>query len=533
MTRFTGWTILLLFVSAAEFSCYGQSASSMIQDTLGSHDLQIGLSKYRSKKYEVALSYFTKAADKNPSNWRAFRAKGNAERKVKQYERAIESYSRALSINKQDTSSFKGRAEAKRMAGFYSESLEDYNIALQWDPNDGDIRFGRASSYYSLREYLRAISDYTLCIRNEPYEPLFYSKRAISFVPLDRFDEAKRDFKRYFELGGKDESAYYFTGLINVYTGDNNIPRIDSAISDLIRYTSLKNEIDSKNPWGYQMLAMAYAKKGDSTNARINFRKSLALDSGIVDTYFRWGNAELKFENYRKANELISETLRREKNPSASVYLNLGVANFGMGDTIRGINNFQKALEIDSTEKDVYGYRINILFNNIKYSALVIKDLDLLIRKATDVQEKAECHTLKSMVNSQIGDTTAARVEIEMAIQLMPMEPLHYLVRALLNSNANRPQGEVLRDMQKAISLDPSMVDAYTQMAYYYASQKDYKRGCEVLGQALKLGADFSKIFRDYVCFGKLPEDGKSHNLFIPLQPRLLKIDLEFRGKQE
>jgi Tfp pilus assembly protein PilF len=83
------------------------------------------------------------------------------------------------------------------------------------------------------------------------------------------------------------------------------------------------------------------------------------------------------------------------------------------------------------------------------------------------------------MIDMRIRDTTAARIEVERAIMLMPEEPLHYLVRALINSSGNSLNEMVLKDVNKAIDVDPTMTEAYLFKATYYTLKGDHKNGCE------------------------------------------------------
>ena len=497
-------------------------SASQHDSVLSNQYLQSGLVKYKAKDYNGALSDFEMAIKNNPANWRAYRSKGDAEQELDRYPEAIESYTQALAVNKKDTLSYKGRAESKRMSGSYKESLEDYDIALEWTPSDADMYFGRGSAYYKLGNYSKSISDLNTSIKIHPKYVLFYFKRALSYVSNSQYREAKLDLNKYLQLGGKDEGVYYYLGLCEVYLSDTDLSRADSAINYLTRYTTSKNKVEYDNPWGYQLLGLAYAMKKDSARSRQNFRKSMLLNPENKDTYYRWGLSETDFKNYKKADELFTAAYKRMKSPSAEFYYRYGLSKASIRDTTMAMEYYAKALALDSNKREVYENRLALLYGgNARYLKTILGDLDDLIRLAKEDQEKAEWHSAKSFANLMAKDTASARMEIDKAIVLMNMEPMHYMIRAQINSAENKSIDIVLKDVDKAIRIDPTMTEAYLFKATYYALHGDHRNGCETLKYALKIGGSVPKEVENYICKGKLLKDGKTPNLYIPFTPRL------------
>ena len=524
MKYFLSAAYVLIFCLAGKSQIVDKSNYPSTQNNtlLSTQSLQLGLVKFKAKDYKGALLDFEKAIEYNSLNGKAYRSKGDVEQELNLYRKAVESYTKALEINKTDTLSYKGRANSQRMSDSYQESLGDYDIALKWDPNDPIVHFGRGSVRYKLGNYEGAITDFNFSISKLPKASIFYLKRSLAYVENSQYSEAKKDLKKYLQLGGKEEGVFYYLGLSNAYLGDFDPSLADSAIYYLTIYVSSMNKSNSNDPTVYQLLGMAYSQKKDTAKTRLNFRKSLSLDSENKDTYFRWGNAELNFGDYRKANDLFTETNKRIKSPSAGFYYHSGLAKIGIKDTTEAVNNFTKALALDSNKRDVYEYRIIALFNSNKYHKVVLSDLNQLTRLAKEDQEKAEWHSVKGMIDIRVKDTLAARLEIEKAIKLRPEEPMHYMVRALLSATTNRSKEIILKDVDKAIRIDPTMAEAYLFKATYYALHGDHKNGCATLKWAIKTGASVPKEVENYICKGKMPKSGKVPELFIPFSPRLI-----------
>jgi tetratricopeptide (TPR) repeat protein len=483
-----------------------------------------GIAKYKMGDYKGALWNFDSALANEKKDSKVYYWKGKSEQNLDNNVDAMESFNAALLINKNDTLSYKELAESKRLLGKYKECIPDYNTALALDPNDGNMHFGRASAYYELKEYNKSSEDYSFVIKKYPKFALAYMGRALSYIGLKKYSYAQSNIGRYFQLGGKDEGALYIRGLVKTRLGENNVFRLDSAIADLIRYTQSKDEAKRKDAMAYQTLGIAYSKKGDSTNSRRYFRISLQLDSTNADTYGRWGATELIFNNPKKANELLSKARKMTDSPSKGLLLNYGIAKTGIGDTIAAVNNFAEALKQDTTLYDAYERRVVFLFNNKKYTKMVLSDLQHMIELSQKDIEKAEGHSDKSMVAMHVNDTLTARLEVEKAIKLMPGEPFHYMVRAFLNANLNKNQTVILWDIDKSINLDPNLTEAYLFKATYYSKQGNHRSGCESLKSAIRTGSNVSKEVEDYICKGKKPKDGRAPELFIPVSPRLMKI---------
>jgi tetratricopeptide (TPR) repeat protein len=496
----------------------------------GAKFFKSGIAKYKTGDFMGAAHDFEAAINYDKSNFQAYRWKGDSEQSADQFNQSILSYSKAIAIAERDTLSFKGRAFSYAMIGKFEEALKDYNKAIELNPKDDDLYFGRATSNYKTHQYKKSIADYSVVIKRHPRFELSYIRRAISYVELEQYEEAKKDIKKYFQLGGKDDAAYYFRGLVNTRLGSDKPLLLDSAIADLVRYTQSKDEAKRKDPMAFQTLGTAYSKKRDSTNSRKNFKISLQLDSTNANTYFRWGSSELTFRNPKKADELISQARTMTNSPSKSLLLNLGIAKSGVGDTTSAINNFTEALKQDSTFYDAYEYRAVFLFDNHKYTRMVLSDLQHMIELSHENIEKAEGHSLKSMVAMHVNDTLTAKQEVDKAIQIMPEEPFHYMTRAFLNANLGKNQSIIFRDVDKALSLDPNVSEAYLFKATYYSKHGDHKNGCESLKNALRTGSNVSKEIQDYICKGKKPKNGKVPELFIPVGPRLKKMTEDYEN---
>ncbi len=507
---------------------FGQSSKD-----LASKSLQSGIAKYGKKEYEGALIDFEEAIKRNSNDYKSYRWKGKSLEALNRFKEAIQSYTQALELNKNDTLAYRGRGESRRRNHEFKESIGDYNTVILLNPKDLGAIYGRATSFFELKNYEESIRDYSSFIHRNKKNSLVYFGRLTVYSANRQYKEAKEDIKKYFQLGGNDDAAYYYRGMANIFLSGGNVFMLDSAISDLKRYTNSKEEVARNDYNAHQLLGVAYAKVGDSTNSRRSFKRSLELNPKSMTTYGRWGSSEVGFGNYKKADELLSISYKMLNAPdgaSSDFYYTFALAKAGLQDTVAAVDFFEKCIKADSNRHDAYESRLSFIYSNPKYNRIILHDLQQLIRLSYDEGQKAEWYSMKSLIYYRGGQLDSARSQVNKALSLMPNEPLHYMIRATVNATSNQPPEIVLKDIDKAIHLHPSSPEAYMLKASYYAFKKDHKRGCEALKQALEMGANVPKDVRDYICKGKLSKGGKTPQLYVPLSPKLEKNLQDLNG---
>ena len=497
--------------------------------TVSKKHLELGITKYKNKDYMGAIAEFESAVKNDASNWKAYRYKGDAEFELNKYEESIQDYTKALTINKSDMLCYKGRAEAYRMSeNYFQEAVEDYTTVIQMDPNDAVMYFGRASSYYGLSKFQESIEDYTEVIQFHPKHPMSYAKRGMAYLNYGKYRETVKDFNKYLSLGGDDPyGAYFYRGRAYLY-----LSKTDSALTDF--KNNEKRFPDNAKTQRY--LAMTYAAKNDSIMANRHFEQSIKLNPNDPDTYYFWASAELKFGNYFKTIELLETGLEKLKSePSFDAYYRLGWAKAEVRDTLGAMKAFNKAIAIDSNRYELYERRAIFLANDLQYKEQVIKDFTSILRifGDTSVVNSGYLYMARSYVKFFSGDTLGAKSDINKAIEIMPKEPNYYIYRAVYNFHLTTDKELILKDLDKAISLDNNNWEAYLgKTAVYNRYENDHRKACENLKKGIKNGAKVYKEIEDYICNGRLPKDGIVPNLFFYLTPKLKNRGLTTDNKK-
>jgi tetratricopeptide (TPR) repeat protein len=203
---------------------------------------------------EKALTYFSDALAKNPSDTSAYLGRAGAEQALGQYDKAIADCNQLLQLDRNSTAAFylRGRAwqdkheSDKAIADFssvvrldpqradayrargellyknekYKEAAADYSSLLRLNPQDTESYYRRATVRQNCREWAGSVDDFTesLNIRSDNYQA--YLGRGISRYWLHAYDQAEEDFRECLRLQDQHAAAWCRTSWQNVFQGD-------------------------------------------------------------------------------------------------------------------------------------------------------------------------------------------------------------------------------------------------------------------------------------------------------------------------
>jgi tetratricopeptide (TPR) repeat protein len=463
---------------------------------------QSGVRKYMVQDYTGAVTDFNTVVNLEPSYWEAFRFRGDARRELKQFDLAIADYTQSIALNKSDLLSYRGRAEAKSSIKDFASALKDYNACIELNANDYDAHYGRGISYYELGLYKQSIDDFSFCVVLRPASLTNYSKRAFVYFFSGQYRNAVLDCNRYFKLGGsgKGNEMYFLRGFSYFQMNFENISYSDSAISDIKNYQALGSNKNESN----RILGGAYGSRGDSKLAEEYFKKSIALEPNNFLTYSLWGKAELKFNNNAKALELFEKALTLAKNPESDLFYDIGVAKTRLCDITGALADYKKALELDSLNVDVYKARFLTIFRISIFNdnATTLNDINHLIGFSKTKSRTADLYSARSLIYLRSKKNDEAKRDIEKAIELMPSNPLHYVIRGLISASHGEPADVILLDYDRAKKLNTKFWQAYLAKGYLYRAQGETKKACEYEKKAIKHGAKLTAGLKDYLCKG-------------------------------
>ena len=115
---------------------------------------------------------------------------------------AIRWFTLVLSLDRNNYAAYTGRGQALFLMGQYAACLNDFNRALSLNRSDYRIWGYRGSAKYKINQSAEAIKDLTKAITMRSTAGWLYETRAKAYDAIGQIDNARRDRKKYQELGG-------------------------------------------------------------------------------------------------------------------------------------------------------------------------------------------------------------------------------------------------------------------------------------------------------------------------------------------
>jgi len=194
------------------------------------------------------------------------------------------------------------------------------------------------------------------------------------------FKEALKTFERVDEICYQYATCYASWGLTLYSLGkyEEGIKKMEIAVkNDLqykddekyelaIRMLEYASKIDRDNKSIYEYWGISLFELGEYEDAIPKFKKSISMDSSIIDNYLNLACCYSEIGKYIKSHNILEKA---EKIDSSMVllYLNWG-SNYGkMGNHKEALKKYKKAVKIDSTKKDLYMENIGSFVNKGLY----------------------------------------------------------------------------------------------------------------------------------------------------------------------
>lgn len=530
--------LVLVVVCFASNRLLGQK----VDTTSSNKYLKSGWEKFNADKNVEAITDIDKAIIYNPKNWKAYRAKADVELESNDYKNALKNYEKALLINPSDAKSHSGKADALRDLDRKEESITEYTISISLDSNYAENYLGRGQSYYAIKNYLKAETDFTKTIELMPELSVIYMKRALALYRQKKYTETIEDCNTYIKLKGKFADPYYFKGASQVFLCDDIKDKkekaavADSAIANIIHYTNLKG-FDHAT---CRTLGMAYALKGDSVPSEKYFRMGLTMNPPDLCYYYsKWGISEIRLGRYKQAVIMYNESEKTSEGElNEYFYYYRGAAEEGMEDTVKALQDYQKALEVNSSNTEIREHRFKFVakkaLTDSNYQKIAMGDINWYMQTyKEDTVTVAEMYAAKAFIHCNSKDTTIVRNNINKAIALLPKEPAFYVIRACLYGIAGASKEQIINDLDKAVAVDSTMWEAYLYKAgILVLKSRDFKNACENIKLCLKYGGEVPVDVENYICKRKKPK-GQSYLEFYVFPKVRTKskttIDLDFK----
>ncbi len=169
-----------------------------------------------------------------------------------------------------------------------AKAISFSNRAIAMDSTKAKYYVQRAYTYVELNDYLRAEKDYKKAVRMAPKHGDYYSGLSYCQFKNGRFDEAEAAAQKGINLDPKSPYAYRNRGRAKLRRGQADEAIADFQICIDLNHTQLFRV--------YCDLAEAYEQKGDFQNALKFFSQSVQTDPNYYDAMIGKKNLEEKLK---------------------------------------------------------------------------------------------------------------------------------------------------------------------------------------------------------------------------------------------
>jgi tetratricopeptide (TPR) repeat protein len=182
-----------------------------------------------SKRFDEAITRYSRALDHSPSNPDILAARGAAYMSYhlydpartdlesalkikphdpafhlqlasilivrKNYERAITEAIAALKLDPMDARAYFLAGNARYFQGNFKKALDNYLLSAQKDPKNSDAYNGVGLGYFALGNYTQAIAAFSRAIRLSPMAAHYWRNRGSAYTKMGQYENAALDFK--------------------------------------------------------------------------------------------------------------------------------------------------------------------------------------------------------------------------------------------------------------------------------------------------------------------------------------------------
>ena len=198
------------------------------------------------------------------------------------------------------------------------------------------------------------------------------------------------------------------------------------------------------------------------------------------DTFFDLGKFEDAIQNYDKAIELDS-------NVNSACYYNRGTAYFSLGKFEDAIQDYNKAIDLNPNDDLSYSNRGNAYFSLGKFED-AIQDYN----KAIDLNPNDESvYYNRGVAFIYLNEYEKAIENLSKAIDLNPNKDSTYYNRGIAFTNLSDSE-KAIKDFNKAIDLNSNNASYYNNRGTLYINQGNYDEAVKDFSKAIDLNPIFT-----------------------------------------
>ena len=324
--------------------------------------------------------------------------------------------------------------------------------------------------------YDEALKAYDQVIHMKPRLPMAYNDRGRVYVRMARYDEAAGDFKKAIDL---DPQSEYYANLGLVYLTTGEWKSGAEAYTEAI-------ERESRNADLYIRRAQCYDALDQNVLAVSDYTQAIELDPDGMDAaiYNNRGTDYFNLGEYEQAIVDYNHALALGPDDEVLVYRNRAEAFRRLGDMEHAVEDMLFLIDQDpeSEESMQYRHAIASYYLQEKRYEEAIGQMKILSEADPEdiglLQQLADC--------SYILEDYEQAIQYYTALIKQKADSVSYGNRADCYLKIGETK-KALKDLNKAIKLDPEYGWAYYMRAQIYLEKGEYEKAEADLSKAQSL----------------------------------------------
>ncbi|MCD7879501.1 MAG: tetratricopeptide repeat protein [Candidatus Gastranaerophilales bacterium] len=415
----------------------------------------LGVIYQKEKRYQEAMKEYMQAEQLNPANINTKINIGTLYQEQKKYDSALNTYNSILQSQPKNTKVLVYKAECLKALKKNEEAVAIYKTALNLEPSDSSIK---AALFELLKDTMSTDDVLDFLYKNVQNSPM--------------------DADSYYELAYELHKA--------------------GKLDDAIVYYNQTIKLNKKKIDAYINLSQVYRQKNNYQEAYniINTAKSIAPDNELVKKQFDITAADFSASNYNTASNALQSgdyqkaitEYSKINPPTVDSLIGIAAAYQYLGNNINAIENYKKAMELDSKNADIPFY-IASLYANSGDDEKARQYLEIALSKNPSnsqakelsdyLAQKQAADYLTQAVNMYDSGKYKESIPLfDKIINLSPDNGNAYYYRALAYDGINSYQ-KAISDYKSALKYSPDMIIAYYSLGVDYDAIENYQSAKE------------------------------------------------------
>ena len=240
----------------------------------------LGYRANQEKKCDIALEYFNKYLEIDPTSHAGYNNRGVAYYGLDEYEKAISDFDIAISLKPGEAKYYFNRGYSYYLLGEHNSALSDMNQAVAIDPTIASFWYGRGKLYFDMKKFEEASLDLEEGIKLNPQfeENDIYFYCGFALQQLKQFGKAIQYYTSGISFNPDFDKYYFQRGYCNI-----NVNKIREAQADFTKFLELHKTNDAYYQKAEELLNALSKISDESIKKMDQLLKSLP-EGTVVDT---------------------------------------------------------------------------------------------------------------------------------------------------------------------------------------------------------------------------------------------------------